>query len=136
MSDSLLAVTYDRRIPTTERLLIINADDCGLAAGITQSVLDLGRLGAISSTSVLLNLPDSDVALAAVQHAGLAVGVHLNVTLGSPLSATATVGSLLGAGGRFLPTARAVAWRLLRGGLSLAEVEREWTAQIERCLAS
>jgi predicted glycoside hydrolase/deacetylase ChbG (UPF0249 family) len=118
-----------------ERLLIITADDCGLSTGITEGILELARLGTVTATSVLMNLPEGPGAVRETQRAGLVVGVHLNVTLGKPLCSPATVPSLLGTNREFDPTARAVFWRVARGELRLADVEREWEAQIERFIA-
>jgi chitin disaccharide deacetylase len=119
----------------TERLLIITADDCGLSAGITDGILELAGLGTITSTGVLMNLPESSRTVHVMRRAGLAVGAHLNVTLGRPLCPPAAIPSLLGTNREFDPTARAVFWRVARGKLRLADVEREWKAQIDRFIA-
>lgn len=117
-----------------ERLLIVNADDLGLAPGVTRGILELARLGVVTSTSLLPNLPGSAAALAAAREMRLDVGLHLNLCAGVPLSPPHTVPSLLRRDGAFA-TAGAIARRRYAGRLRLDDVEREWSAQIEWCLA-
>ena len=116
------------------RLLIVNADDLGLAPGVTRGILDLARRGAVTSASLLPNLPGSARALAEAREVGLDVGLHLNLCVGVPLSPPETVPSLLRRDGAFA-TAGEIARRRYAGWLKLNEVEREWIAQIEWCLA-
>jgi predicted glycoside hydrolase/deacetylase ChbG (UPF0249 family) len=117
-----------------ERLLIVNADDFGLAPGVTQGILELARWGAVTSTSAMINLPGSREAVAAARGVGLDMGLHLNLCLGAPLLPPASVPSLVDSNGRFL-RAEVITRRRFAGQLRLAEVEREWSAQIETFLA-
>ena len=121
--------------PHQTRRLIVNADDLGLAPGVTEGILELAALGVVTSTSVLVNLPSSQAAWQSVGGSGLDAGLHLNMVSGQPLSPPRLVPSLLNADGRF-PLARVAMARLLRGQLSMAEVEREWRAQIELYLST
>src|SRR5947209_18948575 len=85
-----------------ERLVIVNADDFGLAPGVTQGILELARCGAVTSTSTMINLPGSREAVAAACSAGLDMGLHLNICLGAPLLPPRSVPSLVGPDGRFV----------------------------------
>jgi predicted glycoside hydrolase/deacetylase ChbG (UPF0249 family) len=114
-----------------ERLLIVNADDLGLAPGVSEGILDLAGRGSVTSASVLMNLPGGPDALRRARAIGLDTGVHLNLCAGMPLSPPDQVPSLLRADWR-LASAQAVHLRLLSGRLRLDEVEREWAAQIDR----
>ncbi len=116
-----------------DRLLIVNADDLGLAPGVTRGILDLAHQGAITSTSALVTLPWSAEAVRSASVAGIDVGVHLTLSVGAPLSSPTTIPSLLAPGGRF-PSAGVVVRRLALRRLALSEVEREWAAQIEAAL--
>ncbi len=118
-----------------ERLLIVNADDLGLARGVTRGILELARQGIVTSTSLMVNMPEALGALSAARETGLDVGLHLNICAGAPLSPPERVRSLLGRDGRFA-TAGALSLRFFTGRLRLDEVEWEWTAQIERFLAT
>jgi predicted glycoside hydrolase/deacetylase ChbG (UPF0249 family) len=116
------------------RLLIVDADDLGLAPGVTEGILELAGLGSVTSTSVLINMPGGPEALRRARAAGLDAGVHLNLCAGTPLTPPDRVTSLLCPDGRFA-SARTIISRLFIGRLRLAEVEREWAAQIDRHIA-
>lgn len=75
--------------------LIINADDCNLTRGVTQAILECHERGVVSSTTWLTNLETDSRAVDQVQKSGLGVGVHLNVTLGKPVSSLSWVTSLV-----------------------------------------
>jgi predicted glycoside hydrolase/deacetylase ChbG (UPF0249 family) len=113
----------------SERVAILNADDLGLAAGVSAGILELAESHGITSASLLPNLPGSLTALRQANALELDVGVHLNLCVGMPLSPPHRVRSLLAENDHFAG-ARSIAWRLLTGRLRLAEVEREWSAQI------
>src|SRR3989440_7204766 len=115
-------------------LLIRNADDFGLAPGVTQGILELAQCGAVTSTSTMINLPGSKEAVAAARGAGLDMGLHLNICLGAPLLSPEAVPSLVAPNGRFV-RADVITRRRFAGQLRLDEVEREWSAQIESFLA-
>lgn len=110
--------------------LIVNADDFGLTGGVTRGILDTLAAGVVRSTSAMLCL-DETAAQLRQWRAVLTgrVGVHLQLMDGIPCSGPAAVPSLVGADGRF-PTSPMPA-----SGISLAEVRREWHAQVERLMA-
>src|SRR5204862_7483290 len=62
-------------------------------------------------------------------------GVHAALVRERPLSPPASVPTLLGRGGAFLPHVRDFALRYALGGIAAAEVEAELRRQIERLLA-
>ncbi len=109
------------------RWLVVNADDFGLTAGVSRGILDAYRTGIVSSTTALVNLaadPDLDAEAAGLP--GLGIGLHVNLTWGTPVSRAAAVPSLVGTDGRFprdpaLAAARAV----------LDEARREIEAQVD-----
>ncbi|WP_233597085.1 MULTISPECIES: carbohydrate deacetylase [Corallococcus] len=69
---------------TPPRALIINADDLGYDPGITRGILQALREGVVSSATLLVNAPDSESA--ARQARGLAIGLHLNLDRGAPVT--------------------------------------------------
>jgi hypothetical protein len=85
-----------------KRLLIVNADDCNLTPGVTEAILECHERGIVSSTTWLVNLPIDEKSLKAIRGCKrLGIGVHLNVTLGSPVSLRTRVKTLLESGGSF-----------------------------------
>jgi len=107
--------------------LIVNADDANLTAGVTRGILSSHDRGIVTSTTLLMNLPLSRATLREFKkRKNLGLGVHLNVTLGGPLSRPSSVTSLLGPGGRFRRPLDYWKKRPLGG-----EIAREYDAQIK-----
>jgi hypothetical protein len=93
------------------RRLIVNADDFGLTAGVSRGILAAHRDGIVSSTTVIVTRPIDPALVDALRASGLGVGLHLNLTLGPPLSEPSRVPSLLDEEGRFARDAGVVAAR-------------------------
>jgi len=66
------------------RRLIINADDLGYDPAINRGIVEAMRKGAVTSATLMVNLPHS--AEGAALASGLAVGLHLNLARGMPVS--------------------------------------------------
>ena len=117
--------------------LIVNADDFGLAPGVIRAILEAHRTGIVTSTTILANAAAFDeAASAALATPSLAIGVHLNLTQGRPISDPSQLGSLVTPAGEFLGNAEALYARLLTGRVPLDAVERELHAQIQRVFAA
>ena len=67
------------------RRLIVNADDLGYDPAVNEGIVLAMRGGVVSSSTLMVNLPHS--AHGATLARGLPVGLHLNLSRGSPLSA-------------------------------------------------
>ena len=106
------------------RRLIVNADDFGLAPGVSAGILAAHRHGIVSSTTLLATVAIDDESVRALRDSGLGVGLHVNLTLGRPLSGGR---SLVDGDGRFVRDARHAAARA-----NAVDVEREVAAQIEK----
>ena len=106
------------------RRLIVNADDFGLAPGVSAGILAAHRHGIVSSTSLLATVAIDAESVRALLDSGLGVGLHVNLTLGRPLSGGR---SLVDGDGRFVRDARHAAARA-----NAVDVEREVAAQIEK----
>jgi len=65
---------------STERLLIVNADDLGLSPGVNAGIVESHERGIVTSASLMVRAPAAEQALVAVRaHPGLAVGLHLDI---------------------------------------------------------
>ena len=95
----------------TVKVLIVNADDFGLTPGVSRGILEAHRSGIVTSTTLLVNREIPPAQVEALTASGLGVGVHLNLTLGAPLSDARRVPSLVDAEGRFIRDAREAAAR-------------------------
>jgi len=96
---------------TPARTLIVNADDFGLTAGVSRGILDAGARGIVTSTTALVNRAIDPELIDRLDASGLGVGLHLNLTLGAPVSDPRRVPSLVDAEGRFVRDAREAAAR-------------------------
>lgn len=115
-------------MPVMPRRLIVNADDFGLTPAVSEGILKAHRDGILTSTTFMVNWPWSRDCAALLPGApDLGVGLHLNLTAGTPISPPAAVPSLVGRDGRFVKNL----WRLIYR-VSPREVRREWEAQIRR----
>jgi predicted glycoside hydrolase/deacetylase ChbG (UPF0249 family) len=113
--------------------LIVNADDLGWTEGVNRGILEAFHHGIVTSASLIANGAAFAGGVAAARSApGLAVGVHLNLSDGTPLASPETVTSLLDEGGEFVGGPERLLLRRARNGLLLVEVETEWDAQIQR----
>jgi predicted glycoside hydrolase/deacetylase ChbG (UPF0249 family) len=106
------------------RRLIVNADDWGLTRGVSEGILAAHRHGIVSSTTVLATAALDRELVARVRDSGLGLGLHVNLTLGVPLTRGR---SLVDGDGRFVRDARRAATRA-----TAAEVRAEVEAQVQR----
>jgi chitin disaccharide deacetylase len=106
------------------RRLIVNADDFGLTPGVSAGILSAHHHGIVTSTTLLATAAIDPEQLAALRDSGLGVGIHVNLTLGRPLS---NGRSLVDADGRFVRDASHAASRA-----DARDVEREVNAQVEK----
>jgi hypothetical protein len=93
------------------RRLIVNADDFGLTRGVSRGILEAHDQGIVTSTTALVNRPIDPALIEQLRASGLGVGLHLNLTLGGPVSDPRRVASLVDGEGRFFRDAREVAVR-------------------------
>ncbi len=113
--------------------LIVNADDLGWTEGVNRGIADAFRNGIVTSTSMLANGAAFAGGLEIAQQApGLGLGVHLNLSDGTPVADGETVTSLLNDEGEFAGGPKSLFLKQVRRGLVLREVEIEWDAQIQK----
>ena len=115
--------------------VIVNADDFGLSACENAVILGAFQAGIISSATAMANMPAFEAACALAQHPLLAgrIGLHFNLTYGSPLSRRIlTRRTFCDSAGVFdLNLSRT---RLWLGHQDRLAVEEELEAQWQRCL--
>ncbi|NIR49307.1 ChbG/HpnK family deacetylase [candidate division KSB1 bacterium] len=111
------------------RKIIVNADDFGITAGVNQAIIELAESGAITSTSLMTNMPLAAGATL-VKHK-IGTGVHLNLTTGRPVSDPQQIPSLVNRSGEF-HCLSVLLQRYRTRRLSKSEIELEFTAQMKR----
>jgi hypothetical protein len=105
------------------RRLIVNADDFGLTRGVSEGILAAHRHGIVTSTTMIVNRPNEPDLRDRLRDSGLGTGLHLNLTLGAPLTRAR---SLTGLDGQFVRDPRRAAAQA-----DPRDVEREVEAQID-----
>lgn len=115
---------------TSTRRVIINADDYGFSAGVTDGILRAHREGILTSTTIAANMPAAAAAVTRLSEApNLGVGVHLNVSQGPPLSAGGR--RLADAAGELNRTAQAVIVMAAMKPWVISSMIEEFRAQIQ-----
>src|SRR5215831_11978857 len=137
MSAQTKTVAERLGLPADTKLLILHADDLGVAHSVNAASFDALDKGAVSSASIMMPTPwVTEVATYAKQHPNADLGLHLTLTSewftyrwGS-VESKDKVPSLLDSTGTFPSDVPPVVARA-----KPAEVERELRAQVERALA-
>jgi chitin disaccharide deacetylase len=106
------------------RALIVNADDFGLTRGVSAGILESHRHGIVTSTTVIVTADVDRRQLDEARDTGLGLGLHVNLTLGTPLTRGR---SLVDGRGRFLRDPRRAA-----DAADASHVRAEVEAQIAR----
>jgi predicted glycoside hydrolase/deacetylase ChbG (UPF0249 family) len=114
------------------RDLIVNADEFGLTEGVNHGIVKVHQQGIVSSTTMVANEYAFEHAVQ-LSHSvpDLAIGVHLNVTHGSPVLPEVRVFSLVDEDGLFWRRGRFIQ-RIARGDIDIVQVEDEFRAQIDK----
>ncbi|MBG9447649.1 chitin disaccharide deacetylase [Cytobacillus firmus] len=108
--------------------LIVNADDFGYSPGVNYGILHSYLYGIVNSATMMMNMAGTRQALAmAKQYPGLRTGVHLVLTSGKPLLTDLV--TLTNKEGYFRSQGDLE-------GISLEELELEWSAQIDRFIGA
>lgn len=110
--------------------LIVNADDFGLSRGVNNAILAAHTGGILTSASLMANQAASDHAIDMLrQMPNLGVGIHLNLTSGSPVLPARQVPTLVGPDGAFHHR-DALFRKFWLFQVSAAQIEAEFRAQI------
>lgn len=118
-----------------ERQLIVNADDYGLTPGVSRGIAEAMTRGIVTSTSVLVNMPGWQDAVARLHDvpARSSIGLHLNLVAGRPLTDAASLVDRRTGHFHTLPRFLLLA---AGGRLDQDEIAMECGAQLERLRAT
>jgi chitin disaccharide deacetylase len=115
--------------------LIVNADDFGLAESVNRGIVMAHREGILTSASLLANGLAFDEAIAlSRQLPHLSLGVHLNISAGTPVSSAARIPTLLNERGQLHLSPLRVGLSLLTHQVSLEDIRSEFRAQALKVL--
>ena len=109
--------------------LIINSDDYGRTPDISRGIREAHLNGVVTSTTCMMNIPTTaeDVAIALKETPELAMGVHLVLTMGRPITRE-TASSITDENGNFF---KYVPFVERVPHMDMDDVKAEWRAQIE-----
>jgi predicted glycoside hydrolase/deacetylase ChbG (UPF0249 family) len=116
------------------RYLVVTADDFGIGPATTAGILQLGELGVVKGTVLMVNSPFAAAAAEAWARSGkkLELGWHPVLTNDRPILPPEQVPSLVGPEGTFFPLSLFLR-KILLHQIRLEEVRAELTAQYQRC---
>jgi len=118
----------------TGRRLIVSGDDFGAAPEVNAAVLRAHREGILTSASLMVNAEAAAAAVAAArEHRRLAVGLHLVLVQGRPVSPPESVPMLIGRRGAFgeQPVTSGFRYAWVRcSRIGRRQLEREIEAQL------
>jgi predicted glycoside hydrolase/deacetylase ChbG (UPF0249 family) len=115
------------------RYLIVNSDDFGMSAGVNRGILEGHHRGIVTSTTVMINMPDAEAGIHEALRSApqLGLGLHFTLSFGRPVSPN--VPSLVTAEGRFVSNYDELMHRI--ASFEAADLEHELTAQFQRFVA-
>src|SRR5690348_15210396 len=112
------------------KLLVVNADDYGMATGVNAGIVEGHQRGIITSATIMATgaaLADGRARLKDAP--GLGTGCHLVLLGDRPVSPVASVRSLVDGAGRFPATLSAFLLRMASGEVKYQEIVSEFRAQ-------
>ena len=117
------------------RQLLVNADDFGLSSAINNGIVAALTEGIVRSTSIVASGDAFDEAIdQARANPQLGVGVHLTLVEEAAIAPSATIPTLAPQG-MLPPKYGALIKAVATGHIGMLDIEREFRAQIEKCLA-
>lgn len=116
---------------TSTRRIVVNADDYGYTTGVSEGIRQAFLAGTLSSTTAMMNIPGAEEAVRLAQREipEMAIGAHLVLTFGRPVSAPGDVPSLVRPDGSFHSLGEFTE-NLDR--IDPVDAIREWSAQIRK----
>lgn len=114
--------------------LIINADDFGMNPLVSQSIIDLYKIGMVTSASMLTNFKEFDTSVELLKTNKLDMGLHLNLLDGNPVNNRTLGTSLVDGNGLFLKSPYKLFARIISREIREIDLECEIRAQIEKAL--
>jgi len=110
------------------RNVVLCADDYGLSDGVSRGIVELAGMGRLSATGAMTNMPGWRRAAPELKplEGRIAIGLHLNLTTGSPLGAMAKL-----APNGWFPALRELLGEAFKGRLDRTEIVGEIARQLD-----
>lgn len=116
--------------------LIVNADDFGISLEVNQGISECFRQHIVDRTTVMVNMPYAQDAMQLARKEGFlsAVGLHINLTEGKPLTDKIKTTKFCNTSGLFSQGGRATFARIYLDGRTKEAVREEVAAQCQKFL--
>jgi len=115
--------------------LIINGDDLGLTEGVNRGIIEAYRNGALTSSTIMVNMLAFDDAVKLVAaNSGLGVGVHLNILGGRSVSNPEELSEITDTKGAFFEKPCALLKKAANNQKALLQIEKEFRLQIQKAM--
>jgi hopanoid biosynthesis associated protein HpnK len=122
---------------STQRRLIVNADDFGMSEEVNEAVIRAYKEGVLTSTSLMVTGAAFENAVKlAREHSGLAVGIHLVTVVGKSVLPHSEIPTLVDCEGNFSNNPVAAGLRYYFSMQSRRELRKELAAQFDRFRSS
>lgn len=109
------------------RKLIVNADDFALTASCSMGIVELFKLGIVTSTTILTTGEDFVHSMQLAKESGIPLGLHLCLSYGKPILPSEQVSTLVDEKGMFKNIDV-----LQYEQVDASQVQAEWLAQLEK----
>lgn len=120
-----------KKVPK-DKLVLFQADDLGFDSATNERIIASFKKGPVGGASLIVNMGmATEEGAQKAKEAGLPVGLHFNITEGSPLSKAP---SLVDEEGLFYPPAKFLL-RMRQGLIDPEDLKKECRAQIEKFLS-
>jgi chitin disaccharide deacetylase len=117
------------------RRLIINADDFGYTPGVNRAVAECARFGTVTSATLMANSVEFEDAVAIASEDVVAVGCHVVLVDGEPLSPAEKIPTLV-EGTNFRASITDLARAAVTGAIAADEIAIEALAQFKKLRAA
>ena len=117
------------------RRLIINADDFGYTPGVNRAIAECARYGTVTSATLMANAAEFEDAVAIASEDVVAVGCHVVLVDGEPLSPEEKIPTLVD-GNAFRGSVTDLARAAVTGTIAADEVATEAAAQFHKLRAA
>ena len=108
--------------------VIVTADDFGMCQYVDDAVLDLLKIGTLTTTNVLTNYGSLENVKELKKMDNISVGIHWNLTSGTPVSKPENIPSLVTEEGKFYPLTE-FKKRVAEHKIRKEDIEEELVAQ-------
>jgi hopanoid biosynthesis associated protein HpnK len=114
--------------------VIVNADDFGMSKGVNDAIVISSKLGVLTSTSIMANMPAFEDAINKinVNNMNIGIGIHISLTEGKSVLKPSEIPLLVDSYGHFKNSFASLFIQVMKSKSILQQIEIEIKAQFEK----